>query len=446
MIDSFNEKFEPDSIKEIFGNSSEIRRLTDTLRNKPFDTYVIYGPNGLGKSSSIKLILKELNYNVLFYDSVTYNNDSIIDKLVNLNHNNIICRMNNIKPQITVLVIDNYDHITLSNEKNIIETLLKYNDEKKKIPIVIIIGSNSYKIHDEFKKKYEVFIFKSLGLAEMFKYTDYLLKKLKIKYTNKNILPILVNFAQKDIRRLKLVIQDIVLTLPEVLITEEIVNNYILNSRLKNKDFNLFESYKDMLIESNDLNKLLSIYNNEKVLLPLIVHENFYKDVFAKKITVNEKVYINKEISDYISKGDVIETDIYSYQNWHLQDYHCFISCIRPVQLLNYPKKYTTIEEVKYPISFSSELNKTSLKNINRKNFTILSSSFPEFDNFDFLEIGRILIYYFQTENYEKIKNFVQSFKNTDILRMIEILIKIDKCNSSTYVMSTKVKKIISNE
>jgi hypothetical protein len=212
---------------------------------------------------------------------------------------------------------------------------------------------------------------------------------------------------------------------------------------LKNKDFNLFESYKDMLVFSNNFSKLLSIYNNEKVLLPLIIHENCYKDINNKKITNGEKLDLIKEISDYISRGDVIETDIYSYQNWHLQDYHCFISCIRPIQLLNYSKPYTSTDEIKYTINFSSELNKTSLKNINRKNFTTLLSNLPEFDITDLLEIGRILNYYFATENYEKIKEFVSTFPDTDVIKMIEILIKIDKCNPNTYVMSTKIKKLI---
>ena len=443
MISSLNDTFEPVSLKEVFGNSIEISKLTETLKKEPFDTYIISGPNGIGKSTIIKLILTQLNYKYIFYDSITYNNDSIIDKMMNLNHNNIICKFNNVKPQIISIIIDNYDHITLSNEKNIIDNLLDFNYKRKKIPVILIIGNNSYKLLEEFKKKYKIFFFKHLTPIEIFKYTEFLLKKLNINYDNKSILNTLINFAQKDIRRLKLLLQDIALTLPNLTLTEELIDNYILHSRIKNKDFNLFESYKDMLVSSNDFNKLLSIYNNEKVLLPLIIHENYYKDIHSKKYSNYEKLELCKNISDYISKGDVIETDIYSYQNWHLQDYHCFISCIKPIQLLNNLKNYIDINEINYIINFSSELNKTSLKNINRKNFTTLSCNFPEFDINDLLEIGRILNYYFQTENYDKIKEFINHFSKTDVLKMIEVLIKIDKCNPNNFVLTTKIKKLI---
>jgi hypothetical protein len=350
--------------------------------------------------------------------------------------------MNNTKPKITALVIDNFDHITLSNEKTIIDNLLDFNIKKQKIPIILVISNNSYKLLEEFKKKYEVFNFKLLTSYETIKYCEFLLKKFNIKYDNKSVVSKLVFFAQKDIRRLKIIVQDIAMSEHEIL-TEEYLNSYIAQSKLKNKDFNLFDSYKDMLIAANNFSKILSIYNNEKVLLPLIVHENCYKEIFSKKLGIKEKLNMCKQVSNYISKGDVIETDIYSFQSWHLQDYHCFISCTRPVQLLNYPKPYESTDDIKYAISFSSELNKTSLKNINRKNFTTLLSNFQEYESSDLLEISRILNLWFHKEKYQKIKDFITYCNNPEMIKLLEIFLKIDKCNPNTYLLSTKVKKYI---
>lgn len=435
--------YEPTTIKEMYGNTQEINKLLECLKTSPYNTYIICGPNGIGKSTAIKLVLKELNYNYIFYDSVTYNNDTIIDKLVNLNHNNIICRMNNTKHTTTVLIVDNYDHITLSNEKNIIEGLLSFNEQKKKIPIILIISNNSYKLLEEFKKKFHIFYFKNLTPSEIYRYTEFLFKKNNIDIENKNVLYELIDFAQKDLRRLKLIIQDIITTMNQSCLTEEIVNNYIYNSSLKNKDFNLFESYKDMLLLSENYSKILTIYNNEKVLLPLTIQENCYKDINNKKISSFEKIKLNKDISKYISYGDVIETDIYQHQNWDLQDYHCFISCICPIQKLNYHKRYTSVDEIKYTVNFSSELNKTSLKNINRKNYTTLYNNFSDFDINDLLEISRILNQFFIDEEYTKIKEIVSEYSKIDIIKMIEILLKIDKCNTNNFVLSTKIKKNI---
>jgi hypothetical protein len=90
--------------------------------------------------------------------------------------------------------------------------------------------------------------------------------------------------------------------------------------------------------------------------------------------------------------------------------------------MMNKAKPYTSIDEIKYNISFSSELNKTSLKNINRKNFTILLNSFQEYESSDLLEIGRILNFWFYKEKYENIKKFIKYFKNPDIIKLLEVL------------------------
>ena len=64
-----------------------------------------------------------------------------------------------------------------------------------------------------------------------------------------------------------------------------------------------------------------------------------------------------KHVTESISRGDVIETNIYTDQNWYLQDIHGFITCAETSYHIN---KYNKIKKkLYYNLSFSSDLNKT---------------------------------------------------------------------------------------
>ena len=78
----------------------------------------------------------------------------------------------------------------------------------------------------------------------------------------------------------------------------------------------------------------------------------------------DEKLYQIVKISDSISRGDNIETSIYTDQNWYLQNIHGFYSCLNTSYWIN---KFNDKDIDQGSIKFSSDLNKTSLKNINKK-------------------------------------------------------------------------------
>ena len=58
------------------------------------------------------------------------------------------------------------------------------------------------------------------------------------------------------------------------------------------------------------------IYESEKVLLPLMIQENYYKKICASKNSIKDKLDNIVNISDSISFGDNVETSIYTDQNW----------------------------------------------------------------------------------------------------------------------------------
>ena len=85
-------------------------------------------------------------------------------------------------------------------------------------------------------------------------------------------------------------------------------------------------------------------------------------------INMKEKLKNINIILDSLSLGDNVETSIYTEQNWNYQIIHSFFSCIKPTFYINKNKDKIDMCNIK----FTTDLNKTSLKNINKKNIANL--------------------------------------------------------------------------
>ena len=179
---------------------------------------------------------------------------------------------------------------------------------------------------------------------------------------------------------------------------------------------------------------------NEKVLLPLMIHENYINFMFSNYNCRNNDIYIKimKNVSNSISWGDVIETSIYTDQNWFLQEnIHAFYTTINTSFHLN---KYPKNKDEKAKINFSSDLNKTSLKNINRKNISILKQSMPNKNLEDLIYMNNIISKYVINKEYDKVKYMKNSYGLS--IKDIEIILKLNKITEKI-TLTSKIKKLI---
>lgn len=432
------DKYEPKDLKNLIGHKDQIKKIQELLNSDYNKTFLIMGPNGCGKSITVKVILKELGFKIKMYDTVTNSNANLIQEMININHNNIKYLLSNVKNTTkTALIIDNLDHITLSNEKTVIDSIISYNIKNKKFPLILIINSLNPKFLDEYKDHLIKIVFHNHSKHELGKYLEFILKNEDIKVSDKYVISSLIDFSQKDIRRMFYILHDIINSFNTTELSKSLIDEYISKSLKKNIDMNLFDSLKEIISSSQNIPRILSVYNTDKVLLPLTLHENYIKHL---NFFTDEKLSIISRISDYISKGDMIETDIYTDQNWDLQQTHCFFSIIRPVSLLNTQKKISSIDDIKYNISFSSELNKTSLKNINRKNIFNLNS-YLNSSVIDILDKSFLLNELFVNNKFDEINEIMGGYSD-DKIKLIEVILKIDKCNKNSNTLNTKIKKI----
>jgi len=109
-----------------------------------------------------------------------------------------------------------------------------------------------------------------------------------------------------------------------------------------------------------------------------MVFENYPKTMLHRRAPLEDILADMSEITTSISMGDVVETNIYTDQNWYLQNIHGFLTCAYTSYTIN---KYDYDGPENYQIDFSSDLNKTSLKNINKKSIGIIQSCFKKKKN-----------------------------------------------------------------
>ena len=108
----------------------------------------------------------------------------------------------------------------------------------------------------------------------------------------------------------------------------------------------------------------MNIYNEEKVLLPLMIFQNFINIInsdFKECIDTIINIY------DSLSYSDMINTNMFINQNWELQDIYGHFSCVKTS---NYLKNLNKKKNPK--IDFTIDLNKLSQKNVNKNTLRLL--------------------------------------------------------------------------
>jgi len=408
MNDNWLKKYKPNDLKEYINNIDQINLITKLIDDN-VNSLIIKGDSGIGKNSIIKLIAIKYNYNINKYKL----NDK---KLISLEefYKNLINKRKNI------LIINKIDYITTINEKKNIQNINKISQtSNNNILIIYLVEKSITKIVKEINKNSK--------LIELNNPEKILLKNIINKIKNNenlllsdDIINDIINICQEDIRRLILILKDLKLTYNNENITKDKFELYLKYTDKKIKNYNIIDTTR-IIINNYNYDDSKKYYNAEKVILPLMIYENYLLKLQYNKKNVIE---IIKNISDLITLGDIIETNIYTDQNWYLQKIHGFITTTSTSFLIN---KY---DNNKYDmnIRYSSDLNKTSLKNINKKNFNNIKIYITNKSIEEILFINSILSTFLINNNYISIKKFIIAYKLD--YKIFDMIIKINKLNN----------------
>jgi len=191
---------------------------------------------------------------------------------------------------------------------------------------------------------------------------------------------------------------------------------------MKIKYYKLNVITSNLLYVKETINALIRHYNNEKILLPLMIHQNYKNAVFNITKT-NYPLHCHK-ISNIISKSDTIGSYIFHQNEWDIGKYYAISSCYN---VSNYIQsiKNTNKKIEKSEIFFTRLLNRTSLKCTYKHTYNNKVANFNNyFVDKDIVKFNVCKIKALLEKNPKKYNYLldVNKIENT------KILITLDKC------------------
>jgi len=392
------------------GRKKKLVNITDTELeySKRKGNLLITGSHGCGKSSIISIILSEYNYDVIclnMLDQKIKIDTDLISKFA-MNQNNGDER----KP---ILLIDELESVITLNDKNGVFNIIKDNNFKRWMPIIIITNNQHNKQLNEAKKYSNEIKIYSPYESEMIKWVNNICKCEKIGLDYEQIKKF-IEYCQNDMRKILIQLDELKINYGTNKINFQVLEDFMSIMKKKDLDFDLYKATNKMLTDYKDIDTCLELYETEKVLMPLMVHENYHK--FIKQSEYSK-------VLDNLSVGDLLENYIYGEQNWDLLELHGIISCCIPSYLIN---KYSNGKKTG-SLVFAADLNRTSVKKMNKKNINKTNNSLNKncYKNIRNKSIDEFI---YMGEIINKINENKKSSSNTNYINNI---IKINKLKSN---------------
>jgi len=340
------------NFEDLIGIDGYVKTMDKWIKERPTISTLITGPSGSGKTTFVMKYLKKNGYNIHLYNSSNFQKQKkIIDILYQTFQNNNIQQffLKNFK---TAVVIDELEGISI-NDKGCISEIIEFlkilekyklNKTKQKISssyfnidiLFICIGQNSYikKLKDLEKICFHINIESP---------NDKILEQAINKY-NPNISDDdkkeIIKWSEGDFRKLKQFLSG---------------QNW---KESKIKYYNLNTITKNLLYKQEPINALIRHYNNEKILLPLMMHQNYKNTIF--NVTKDKYALHCHNISDIISNSDTIGSYIFHHNEWDIGAFYAISSCYK---ISNYIQSIDHNKNSKeHDILFTKLLNRTSLQ------------------------------------------------------------------------------------
>lgn len=307
---------------------------------------LVTGRNGVGKTFQVKKVLEEKNYHIHYFNTTNFNKKGIIR-----DHFNKIIQSSNIwvmmkKPKSPIIVIDELEGISLNDRgsiNEIIDLVKTIKDSSRPIPVVCIGNDQYFKKQKDLAKWCTSIYIKPPSKDELMVYLNQLIEKEKVSIS-KSTIQTLLEESQHDYSRLENLFKYMCLeSKSSFKITD--IKKIIDSTNKKQTNINLYEATKKLLYDNVSLRDTMKWFNDEKTLLPMMMHQNY-------QLTNNKQTLAN--ISDVLSYSNILESCLYQKNEWDLLNYYGFMSCYIPSRLLK--PKYQ--KEVIY----TKMLNKISLK------------------------------------------------------------------------------------
>ena len=429
---------------------TEILNWVNNFGNEKQKVLFIYGDIGTGKFNFIKENLgKTYKINSFTYIDFLYNK-KITETIKRINnYNNVLFMMT--KQNKPIIVVKEMEFVKTKTIKNILKDLnvknIKKNPNRIKVPI-ILIGSGKciktkkdlsdvckiIKYEKEEEKEIETTIdaiLKEEGIEVENEIKNYIIKKCDNYNKIKMIINFIKNYQTKSNKKIKYSSVKKILSL--------LINNIDYNTEL-------YENVKEILTNPIEVEDIFNYYYLEKILLPLLIHEN-YKSYIKKNIKKQKDLkQCIRLIADNLMKGDIINEFIFQNHVWSIQDLYAIMNCQYTSYLMN--KKFVTKKKkTLLKLNYTKILTKNSILFLNFKQYKTILHKINYTHSFDRTLIEflnkNLLIYllnntYYGNEHLEKL-----AFdKKKDLLKIIKFSNECHFMNSDTELKKTILKNL----
>ena len=365
----------------------------------------IHGGSGIGKTTIVNLLLEEFNYDIVTLNISDMRDSKMIKNIFSqsLSYSNVLQMMKHetIKKAIFIDEIDTL--ISLGDKKTVtkvLDILKSYADKKKNNKMVYPIILTSTNIKDKKITSLRKYVID----AKIYTPNNYTMEKIINRIYNKEKIKIdidakmlVIKKSSSDIRTLVTILYELYMKYGKKKITHERIEYFFEYFDQKKIDIDIYYSAHKTLIKRIKTKELLSFFETDKLLFPLLIHENLHKAVNTKDIDSKVKIELLDSCMDIITLNDSLQQKMFNEQNWQLFPISGFYSTVYPNVLLSKHKAKTN---KKFSMDFSKILNKMSTFFTNQKGLLKLQR-----DKNDIIYITEFLQYY---KNKKDIYNIVK--------------------------------------
>jgi DNA polymerase III delta prime subunit len=431
--------------KTILGNKKVQSDINSWVKNLETDNKPLFliGSSGIGKTEIAKKILEQNSYHIHYFNALDFANKvHIQNSLKKIIYSRDISMMTtNYKP--ASIIIDEIEGINSYSKKHLLSVINTVKENKqKKIPIICIGTGTYFKNLNELIKQCICIQISKPNKTLLGKKAKEIIQQNNLKL-NQSSIKYIVNISQNDFRRLGNILRFLSYIDMKASDLDDNIESLCQIILQKNqKETELFDFTRILLSQKTSFEDTLYFFCQEKVLLPLMIHQNYLQFLNHRKgVDTRNWIPIIKNISEIISYSDLIGNYIYNNHYWDLSDCYSYLSCYYPSLLIN---KYKLKSKKNLPeIKFTSILSRNSIQRVRKNQYDNVLRNIKNVDNcFDeqlIVHISRNILFYLLHSERRKNKQGINYLKYYHInIKSIPSLIKLANLDKFTSIYSRK--------